>query len=42
MAAFGNNGPDLLLGTADLGMPVAGNQSGQISDYNWLTGAIVP
>ena len=42
MAAFGNNGPDLLLGTADLGMPVAGNLSGQISDYNWLDGSIVP
>ncbi len=42
MAAFGNNGPDLLLATADAGMPVAGANSGSIQDFNYLSGAIVP
>lgn len=42
MAAFGNNGPDLLLGTADLGMPVAGSGTGSIQDFSYLSGQLVP
>lgn len=42
MAAFGNNGVDLTLATADAGMPVAGSDSGSIQDFSYLTGLLVP
>lgn len=40
MAAFGNNGPDLLLATTDAGIPVAGSDAGQIQDFNYLNGLL--
>lgn len=41
-AAFGNNGPAMVLATSDLGIPTAGGFSGSIQDYNYLDGSLVP
>lgn len=39
-AAFGNNGPDLRLATADLGIPNAGGAGGAVQDFNYLNGLL--
>lgn len=41
-AAFGNNGPDLLLATRDWGMPSAGGVNGSVQDFNYMDGSLVP
>lgn len=38
--AFGLNAPNLLLATADAGMPVSGASSGRTQDFIWSTGQL--